>query len=1190
MKTPKSPVQNRALRRFFSFGGRRPDGFALISVMLMMVLLLVLGVGLMSLGAIGLRTTQTSTASQIAKANARLALAMALNELQVHLGDDRRITADASILGESVGQPHLVGVWDSFGTEGTDLLRDVETSGPRYNQLKGANFRRWLVSSDKIRDASNQQFAQSMVVNNGVELFSEDLDGFSLEAERVAVKPADGASGSNGSYAWAISQAATKAGISVGTDQPRIRENDSLVAPTRPTLTLSQIAQDPTSGWDSRSSKIVSLQQAALDPEYGLDRLTVAQLGREHTARSLGVIADVVNGGLKTDMSLGFELSDSRFNQSSWDGIRNPFAQGGAANSSYETPLFNGVGNGTIQFTVNYSPVIIDYRLDAGAAPTFDAFRSFYRLSRHMYLTQGQPTAFTRFQTNPGYTVTEKPRNSETALQPVLDRALFYLSYTLDTDNGDSRRGYPLAMQFTPVITLWNPYNVAIESEGYVVYPWMDIPLFVTHVKNNGGNSGGDSLSKFMGRGAGFGWTDSGHGRMGEPYFLCKLTADGVDHGGSISRPLRLGPGEVVTFVPGSTSPTVLPLPQSSERFEDRLRSVFMRPLGTNEVPTTKGGIKVRLTQSTNQQITPINMLKGDTIRGTVTFTRNQHYYFLTLEDATRIKQPTLNAYMPGRKEPLRITPISEVEIHLGQRLAQSVTSPTYTGSQLESEPQILAVMETFHRTGIAHDQQPSDLVYTVNPRQKYTNTMISGAQALPNSHYDSSLRAASRIETTLQTNEGLAYYGLNNSAGGGRNRLAFFEVPREPLLSLGQFQHADFTDSAFAPASQVGNAWASPFIPIDRAVIVQKNTTTDRREPIFPTGLGMYDTSYLLNTALWDSFYFSSIAPEFELSSGQGSPSIYDSERTRETRSMGNVISAWVKDPVNSPLRNPRHILHRGGLSDSEITNRLSSPAGCRYAAGHMLVDGSFNVNSTNIKAWAAVLGSLRGSRFDVEALKLGSTSNHNSRDLTPFSRMRRPMGDSNDLWTGFRELTDTQIEGLAKEIVDEVRKRGPFLSLGEFVNRRIEKGEFGEKGALQAAIDRTGLNKDAQIDKFNPLGYPHRTNITDPYIGTGIPGWLTQADLLTALGPVMSVRSDTFTIRAYGEAKDKKGNVTSRAWCEAVVQRVPEWVDPSDEISELPANASETNQIFGRRFEIVSFREVSKDELDTFEAKRNS
>jgi hypothetical protein len=96
-----------------------------------------------------------------------------------------------------------------------------------------------------------------------------------------------------------------------------------------------------------------------------------------------------------------------------------------------------------------------------------------------------------------------------------------------------------------------------------------------------------------------------------------------------------------------------------------------------------------------------------------------------------------------------------------------------------------------------------------------------------------------------------------------------------------------------------------------------------------------------------------------------------------------------------------------------------------------------------------------------------------------------------------------------------------------------------------------------------------------------TGIPGWFTQADLLQALGPSLAARSDTFVVRAYGDVVDPINStnpaspvVLARAWCEAVVQRFPDYSDPGNQPFVHPAKTSTSNQTFGRKFRVVSFR----------------
>ena len=135
-------------------------------------------------------------------------------------------------------------------------------------------------------------------------------------------------------------------------------------------------------------------------------------------------------------------------------------------------------------------------------------------------------------------------------------------------------------------------------------------------------------------------------------------------------------------------------------------------------------------------------------------------------------------------------------------------------------------------------------------------------------------------------------------------------------------------------------------------------------------------------------------------------------------------------------------------------------------------------------------------------------------------------------------------------------------------------------------------------------------------------MPGWLSQADVLTSLAPVANVRSDTFVVRAYGELNSE--GLKPRAWCEAIVQRIPEYLvdehrnsngDPpnarpmepfedlndngkyeSDEpftdydssgdrsfISDHGAEQIKNplNERFGRRFRIIRFRWLTADEV---------
>ena len=120
-------------------------------------------------------------------------------------------------------------------------------------------------------------------------------------------------------------------------------------------------------------------------------------------------------------------------------------------------------------------------------------------------------------------------------------------------------------------------------------------------------------------------------------------------------------------------------------------------------------------------------------------------------------------------------------------------------------------------------------------------------------------------------------------------------------------------------------------------------------------------------------------------------------------------------------------------------------------------------------------------------------------------------------------------------------------------------------------------------------------------------------QQDLVQAFAPVLTARSDTFLVRCYGEADNQATGATEgRAWCEAVIQRFPDYVDQSDPaitgtnaytspaIPSAPASLGDAtpvynlmtpgaptqlvdsiNLTFGRRFKIISFRWLNQTDL---------
>jgi len=453
-----------------------------------------------------------------------------------------------------------------------------------------------------------------------------------------------------------------------------------------------------------------------------------------------------------------------------------------------------------------------------------------------------------------------------------------------------------------------------------------------------------------------------------------------------------------------------------------------------------------------------------------------------------------------------------------------------------------------------------------------------------------------------------------------GPQRTILFDPPQAGIASIAQLQHADLTgdDRAASISHQPGNAVGNSYAPIwvRRDRTIQPRTDYDIRDFSNPqnavrTTQHYYDLAYLLNASLWDNYFFSTMDP-----SGQpASPAML---------------------PINPSM---------DGLVDPMAS------------AANLMIRGAFNVNSTSVEAWKALLGS---SRLFSHPADSGDDA-----DGFPFPRSLRqtdpaslpPSGTGPDSFSGYRRITGQQLDELAEEMVRQVRLRGPFLSLSHFVNRALADASpsattadidrrrmLTRTGALQAAIDGVGINipvdgSSSGFDQLDPEqdrarlawkgGAPRadldggrntplaplsadpgepdwavtsrdgnygamagiaadRWMLSDPPASrelgsqsTGIPGWLTQADVLQVIGPSLSARSDTFRVRTYGEARSREGRILARAWCEAIVQRIPDYVDPVNAATDRGAALSPLNHKFGRRFEIVSFRWLSDDEI---------
>lgn len=503
-------------------------------------------------------------------------------------------------------------------------------------------------------------------------------------------------------------------------------------------------------------------------------------------------------------------------------------------------------------------------------------------------------------------------------------------------------------------------------------------------------------------------------------------------------------------------------------------------------------------------------------------------------------------------------------------------------------------------------------LVENVRPQRILNEPKANGKFSLNGPGWTAQIKelvGMDEAETIEHTGNGNAYWGDGEGAGDGQTHVVLYEVPTRPMTSLGQFQSVDCSVFDYEPSYVVGNS----YVPVgfkDLDTLFDWPEAKSNMPPIQPRA----DTPFAANLGLFDRYFFSTVN--------------FGDENGQEKNISAFTQKLLEGDPLKNPLANPRvsFIRNRHDLSrtDSVVREELKDP---NKIARNFLYEGTFNVNSTSVEAWKAQLASLHKQYLNIDG-------EYSEAEDFPIVRFMKIIGskaggegdgvadsgdDEGEGWRWFRSLNDSDIQELAENIVEEVRLRGPFMSMADFVNRRLNsKSDYAYAGTLQAAIDKTSrINKSTGQAKSKPDSkeFPNLIpNSGSPSKKAGAPGYLTQGDILSSLGAGMAVRSDTFTIRAYGDIFGLSGLPEARAYCEAVVQRLPDWV--ASEEDEVLENADKTlfdslqvkknyrnqnldndehffekfernttlkpiNRLLGRRYKIISFRWLSPDEI---------
>ena len=446
------------------------------------------------------------------------------------------------------------------------------------------------------------------------------------------------------------------------------------------------------------------------------------------------------------------------------------------------------------------------------------------------------------------------------------------------------------------------------------------------------------------------------------------------------------------------------------------------------------------------------------------------------------------------------------------------------------------------------------------------------------------------RLDIDFDFSNNRTYIGSGSTADDGVTRCVVAEIPTAPLQSMADLQHFDVRKSNPFPPFQfnlIGNSSAHPIFP--------------QASPTVRTGSLngiLNDDAYVLNNVLFDDWFLSSIAPVYRDYSGS------------QQMGMQELARKFISQEEELPNR--FYQLARGveeepeELADALVSTQRDDDTGLypfQYAASLLEVEGMFNINSVSVAAWEAVLK--QGRDLQVPYITNNGAISLQGSQNVPFPRSTiagdgSAANGGDAAVSGFASFDDSTIEALAQEIVNQVRQRGPFLSLSEFVNRQLSQDtNLALAGTIQRALDVLAVGSSGTNPYQTLQNWPGATEIQTVPPGNnqykfpgaafgstnfGLPGWARQADLLRPLAPIITARDDSFIIRAYGDSRSPSGQVEARAWCELVVQRRAAMIDGNDSSQLSTASTQLTslaNQRFGRRYDLVSFRWLSEDEV---------
>jgi len=1087
---------------------RRRSGFSLVLSLVVMSVVLLTVITVASFVTIESRLAAQHQNFLRAKLNAAVSLRLALAHLQQEAGPDRRMTARADILADTtqpgwnwktIRNPLWTGVWRSD--------RQIQPASwlvsGRPDQLPGAQSANLYGQTDFYVDQwvpwqNDFAIPANLLIPlvgdacaSGPELATATSPGKAdgrISLPRIALPD-----GTNGSYCYWIGDEGVKARINLtdprltpptGTTTPQLQQEALRGTARSGTGILAGLENMPLSGIDPRVTQMRELPFLT-NTGLGLTETTpptrAKRLFTETTLWSRGVNCDSLWGGLKVDLSLAFEKTDAEWKLSEFGEGAAPKDSAGAQLSGV-TYILNPTGlspygayadaKATVRHdgaTRNIAP-LYSFTNNGGTTrgPTWEVLRNYHRLYKELNWfnpvapelnarahfpnavalnasAYGDRSHYGRFYNRADATGDflnattinglYPPKPTKVAVSPYVCRQL--LVWGLQDGGGGALR-----LTVTPIVVLHNPYNVSLRLARD------SSSLELTAMRLSFRNW--DSLTLQFQTPAKT-WTKT----IGELARAVDLTSNAVEN-------FRMNIGVENVLQPGEFRVFSYPAVGVAPTYESTWP--FTRTPGNAIVGLdTRGGFWMPCTDPDGN---PVMVTAGGNAENVTVSLLNTGSYearvLLTSWPGDRITGTSNGSLSGAFNDCSELNALTATDLsRSGAATSLAVGAAGITLPDDKSEPKILGI----HDFGLRwpKDTLPFPVFSHSNPMAAVTRADANGmaSDATPVGYaftppsYKMTLRAANKLNEAFESptvSGSQAYGGLSVTSGlGGVPSAVYTSVPFAPPLSLAQYTHANFCLRDQEPLFQIGNSFAPLSSPSNQTAWTDPSCRT-----------GEHDRTWMANSAIYDRFFLSGAAPV-----------INRAKVVTETKPLTTVLDEFAAG--TGRFANPRTKLF---TTRDPVTVRTML-ADHRRIAGTILSDGMFNVNSTSVDAWAALLA---GAKRNVmgSATELLPAADKNARfpravRADPADYNYKTAFSDKKAWTGLTTLDDAQIKLLAKSIVEEIRMRTRYYHRYQYGIRGVSDAHYILKNrGVEVGLPFIGLAQF--VNRFNCGAYPNQ------------------------------------------------------------------------------------------------------------------